>query len=301
MKTMVLLIRREFWEHRAFVIAPAIVAAIMIVGSIMGSNDFVQVSQDMPHDLDWTKHRSAIVAGLLSLFAAPFVIVMSIVVVFYLLDSLYADRKDRSVLFWKSLPLSDTTTVLSKLATATVVLPLLTFGAVVVTNLLVAFISSVRLSGIDHLDIWNTVWQPIIWLRVHGLMLYGLVASALWYLPLVAWLLLASAWARRGVLLWAALPPILAMIVEEVVFDTNYVAALLRDRLAGWGWIAFDPDAVQRHGIEIDGDRIPWPDRVWDIIDPVSYFSSPGLWGGLIAAGLLLWATIIVRRRRSEV
>lgn len=301
MKTLTLLVRREFWEHRAFVIAPAIVAAIMIVGSIMGSNDFLEVSHDIPADHDWMTHRSAIVAGLLSLFAVPFAIVMGIVVVFYLLDSLYADRKDRSVLFWKSLPLSDTTTVLSKLVTATIVLPILTFAAVLATNLLVAFVSSVRLSGVDQLDIWNNVWQPTIWLRVHGLMLYGLIASAFWYLPLVAWLLLASAWARRAVLLWAALPPILAMIVEEVVFDTNYVAELLADRLAGWGWIAFDPDAAQRHTIEIDGDRIPWPDRVWDLIDPAAYFTSPGLWGGLVVAGLLLWATIIVRRRRSEV
>jgi ABC-2 type transport system permease protein len=298
-KTLALLVRREFWEHRAFVIAPAIVAAIMIVGAIAGSNDFVQVSHDIPADTEWMKHRSAIVAGLLGLFAVPYAIVMGIVITFYLLDSLYADRKDRSVLFWKSLPLSDTTTVLSKLLTATVVLPLLTFGAVVVTNLLVAFISSVRLTGVEHLDVWSTVWNPIIWLRVHGVMLYALLACALWYLPIVAWLLLASAWARRGVLLWAALPPILAMIVEQVVLDTNYVQRLLAERFGGWLWYSFNPEA--RHAIAVDGDRMPWPDRIGDLIDPVSYFTSPGLWGGLIVAGLLLWAAIIVRRRRSEV
>lgn len=300
-QTMLLLVRREFWEHRAFVIAPAIVIAILIGTAIFGLGDFADMAHHIPNDAEWQEHRGAILGGVLAFLGVPFAIVMTIVIIFYLLDSLYADRKDRSVLFWKSLPLSDTTTVLSKVATAVVVLPLLTLATVLVTSVLVAFISSVRLSGVEQLDIWSTVWQPGVWLRVYSLMLYALIVCMLWYLPIVAWLLLASAWARRAVILWAALPPLLLMFIEERIFDTNHFFQVIAHRLIGWTWTAFDRDAVTRHAITIDGDRIPWPDRGWDLIDPAGFLASPGLWAGLAVAGLLLWATILVRRRRSEV
>lgn len=300
MKTLALLVRREFWEHRAFVIAPAIVAAILVIIAVTIGGDYVHISDELPGHLSTSEGKSAVVAWVLYGVSFPFVVVMCIVVTFYLLDSLYADRKDRSVLFWKSLPLSDTTTVLSKLATAAVCIPVLTLVAALATNLLVAFISSVRLSGVEHLDVWSTVWQPMVWLRVHGVILYALIASVLWYLPIAAWLLLASAWAGRAVLLWATLPPLLALFVENR-FGGHWLFDLLGRRLVGWLPIAFDRDELVRQSIEIEGDRIPWPDRVWDVIDPVGFITSPGLWGGLIVAGLLLWATIIVRRRRSEV
>lgn len=293
--TLKLMVRREFWEHRAFLFAPAIVAAIMVVGAIFGTNE-LHVG-DTP-DPDWMQHSDKIVAVALSGLATPFVIVMCIVTIFYLLDSLYADRKDRSVLFWKSLPVSDVTTVSTKLLTATVVVPLLTFGVVIVTNLVVAFILSVRLSGAEALDVWNTVWQADIWFPVHGLMLYGLFVAILWYLPIIAWLLLASAYARRAVILWAALPPILAMIVEEIVFDTSYVAQLLRHRLVGWTQFGAHGDGER---IQIDGESMDWPRSVGEFIDFGAFLASPGLWGGLIVAALLLYGTILIRRRSNTI
>lgn len=123
-KTLPLLIRREFWEHKAFLIAPAIVAAICIFGAIFTTNELHIVGNHV--DPDWLKHRDMIVAVALSTMSFPFGIVMGIVILFYLLDSLYADRKDRSILFWKSLPLSDTSTVAAKVITAVVVVPVLT-------------------------------------------------------------------------------------------------------------------------------------------------------------------------------
>ncbi len=295
-----LLIRREFWEHRAFLIAPAIVGAMMVLIAIFASSygDLdMHVSADVP-DPDWLQHRDTIVAVLLSSLAMPFGIVMGIVTMFYLLDSLYADRKDRSVLFWKSLPLSDTQTVAAKVLTATVVVPLLTLAAVFITNVLVAFVLSVRLSGFEQLEVWSTVWQPKIWLQVHGLMLYVLVISMLWYLPIVAWFMLASAWAPRAVILWALLPPILAIFLGKFLFHTWYVAELLGDRIVGWK--RFD-GGLAAHGMEVDGERFAWPQRVSEFIDPAAFFASPDLWGGLIVAGLLLWAIVLIRRRRNEV
>ncbi len=293
--TLKLMVRREFWEHRAFLFAPAIVAAIMVIGALFGTNELHVGGTPDP---DWLKHSDMIVSVALSGLATPFAIVMCIVTVFYLLDSLYADRKDRSVLFWKSLPVSDVKTVSSKLLTATVIVPLLTFAVIVVTNIVVAFILSVRLSGVEQLDVWNTVWQPGIWFGVHGLLLFGLFAALLWYLPIIAWLLLASAWARRAVILWAALPPILAMIVEEIVFDTSYVAQLLRHRIVGWTQFG---DYAGREPIEIDGEKMDMPRRLSDFIDLGAYLTSPGLWGGLIVAALLLYATVLIRRRSNAI
>ena len=293
--TLKLMVRREFWEHRAFLFAPAIVAAIMVIGALFGTNELHVGGTPDP---DWLKHSDMIVSVALSGLATPFAIVMCIVTVFYLLDSLYADRKDRSVLFWKSLPISDVKTVSSKLLTATVIVPLLTFAVIVVTNIVVAFILSVRLSGVEQLDVWNTVWQSGIWFGVHGLMLAGLFAALLWYLPIIAWLLLASAWARRAVILWAALPPILAMIVEEIVFDTSYVAQLLRHRIVGWTRFG---DYAGRERIEIDGETMDLPRRLSDFIDLGAYLTSPGLWGGLIVAALLLYATVLIRRRSNAI
>ncbi len=295
-KTLPLLIRREFWEHKAFLIAPAIVAAICVFGAIFTTNELHIVGNHV--DPDWMKHRDTIVAVALSGMSIPFGIVMGIVILFYLLDSLYADRKDRSILFWKSLPLSDVSTVAAKLITAVVVVPAFTLAVVFATNLLVAFVFSLRLNGIEQLDVWRTLWQPDVWLQVHALLLYGLVASTLWFLPITAWLMLASSWARRAVLLWAALPPILAMICEEILFDTAHVAALLRYRLIGWTQFhGYQGDRV----VEIDGEKLSFPARLTDFVDPAAFFTSAGLWSGVAVAALLLWVTILIRRRRNEV
>ncbi len=298
-KTLPLLIRREFWEHRAFVIAPAVVAGICVFGAIFTVKWLNLIANHVHPDL--VKHSDIIISVALSFVSFPFAIVMGVVTVFYLLDSLYADRKDRSILFWKSLPLSDTSTVAAKVLTATVVLPLMTLAATFVTSLLMAFILSLRLNNVEHLDIWRMLWQPDIWRQVYAVLLYGMFASALWYLPITAWLMLASAWARRAVLLWATLPPILAMFGENILFDTAYVAALLRYRLFGWldfkAFKAYQGDRV----VEIDGDEFAWPESVTEFLDPGAFFTSPGLWSGLVVAGLLFWATILIRRRRNEV
>lgn len=301
MNRLLLLIRREFWEHRAFVIAPAIVAVVMLIVAIFGVNDFANVHVELPSEFRLAEHHQAALAAVLAALTLPFWIVMSTVVVFYLLDSLYADRKDRSVLFWKSLPVSDGVTVTSKLLTAAVALPLLTFAVALATNLLVALISSVRLSGIDGLDIWRIAWEPRSWFGVHVLLLYAVIACMLWILPVVAWLLIASAWARRAVILWAALPPLVLMYVEQKLIGTFYVASALRDRFVGWFSAAFDEEAARSNHVTLDGESIPWPAALTDVVDPVGFLSSPGLWIGLVTAAAFLWGAIQIRRRRTEV
>ena len=122
MNHMPLLVRREFWEHRSFVIAPAIVAAILLIGVTFGHVEFGNNSLDKLASPEFASKQYSVMTGILSVVALPYLISMGFLTVFYLLDSLYADRKDRSVLFWKSLPVSDRETVISKLVVAAIVL-----------------------------------------------------------------------------------------------------------------------------------------------------------------------------------
>ena len=299
MNHLPLLIRREFWEHRSFIIAPAIVAAILLIGMTFGHIEFGNTSLDLLGNPEFASKHYGIMTGVLSFVALPYLISMGCLIVFYLLDSLYADRKDRSVLFWKSLPVSDRETVISKLIVAAVVLPLMTFVAVLASNLMFGVIGSIRLSGSIE-NIWSVVWLPRAWFSAHALLLYSLVVMILWYLPILGWLVLVSAWARRAVILWAVLPPLALMFLEHVLFDTRYVAHLLRDRFIGWFNLAINTNAVAEHSMVLDGERIPMTARLSDTLDPGHFFSSPGLWLGIVVAAGFIWGAILLRRRYSE-
>ena len=125
-----------------------------------------------------------------------------IVGVFYCLDALHGERRDRSILFWKSLPVSDLTTVVSKASIPLVVLPLVTFSIVVATQFTMLLISTAALlpSGLAV-----TTWANCLF-QISVILLYGLVTIVLWQAPIYGWLLLVSGWARRATFLWAVLP-----------------------------------------------------------------------------------------------
>ena len=157
-----------------------------------------------------------------------------IVAVFYCLDALHGERRDRSILFWKSLPVSDLTTVLSKASIPLVVLPLLTFAITVVTQLVMLMLSTVVLLG--SRQGLATLWTQLPFFQMSLMLLYHLVAvHSLWYAPIYCWLLLVSAWARRAPFLWAALPLLAIGIVEKIAFNSSHFAAMLGNRMDGGG------------------------------------------------------------------
>src|SRR6202022_4720113 len=116
-----------------------------------------------------------------------------IVAVFYCLDALHGERRDRSILFWKSLPVSDRTTVLSKAAIPLVVLPLFGFALSVATQVILLLWSTVVLmgSGVSPAP-W---WAELRFIEMLVVLLYGISAFTLWHAPMYAWLLLVSGWA----------------------------------------------------------------------------------------------------------
>ena len=231
--------------------------------------------------------------------ASTFFVVMSIYSSWYLLECLYADRKDRSVLFWKSMPISDIATVISKLATALVAIPLVYFVAADVSTLLMAFIVSLR----AHSYFGSALWHPDLWLQLQALWLYVIVTTAIWYLPFTGWLLFVSAWAKRAVMLWLILPPLALYWTESWFFGSHTFGSQLTQRALGYVSRAFydhsNPSAWAT--TVVGGDTITTPSSVWHLLNPIGFLSSPATWIGVLVGLALIYGAVQLRLRRTEV
>lgn len=294
-KVMVVLFRREFWEHRSLWITPLIVAGLMVLAAIplhIGNID----PQANSAKFFTPENRLAWFTLITWAQTVPQYLIMIIVANFYLMDCLYSERKDRSILFWKSLPASDTTTVLSKLLVGLVILPLGVYFLAMIAGVLFQIIWTVRASAGSLPDI-AVGWDTVAWLKVQGLMLYGLVVSMLWFAPLAAVLLLISAWARKNVFLWTALPPLIAVIIEKVAFGTRYVAHLLNYRT--WGiWSALGVNPTPPEGAQ-QGQVVSLA-NLFDNVEMSKAFLNIDLWLGLAVAAALVFAAIRIRRYRDD-
>jgi ABC-2 type transport system permease protein len=289
------LVRREFWENRAIWLIPAVFGGLLITGALFGGYQVLGAA-------DLTTVRAVVQAGSLDgmiLIAAAFFVVMLIYSTWYLLDCLYADRRDRSILFWKSMPVSDTATVLCKLGLALIVVPLVYFVLADVTTLLVAFIISVRASSY----IGSTLWRGDLWLQIQGLWLYLIVTAALWYLPVAGWLLVVSAWAKRAVMLWSILPPLAAVVVERVFFGSHVIAHQIATRLGGYLAHGFQYTGGADNWITtaIGDDAITTPVNLWRFFNSAGFFASPDTWIGVAVGGALIAVAIQLRMRRAEI
>jgi ABC-2 type transport system permease protein len=285
------LVRREFWENRAIWMIPAVIGGFMVLIALFGRVDLMSISPQVP--------IQAVGGGFLLAVGATFFAVMSIYSTWYLLDCLYADRKDRSVLFWKSMPISDTTTVLSKLATALIVIPAVYFAAADLTTLIMAFIVSVRSSA----SIDGALWHAGLWLQLQALWLYMIVTTALWYLPVAAYLLVVSAWAKRAVMLWSLLPPLTLVLAERWFFDSHVIAGAIGERLLGYPAQAFrdDPGSSSWVTTVVDNDAITTPTSVWGFFNVGGFFSSAETWIGAAVGVALIVCAIQLRTRRTEI
>ena len=294
-RTMTILIRREFWEHRSLWIAPLIVAVLLVLTAI--PVHIGNVSSDAPDNIFGdARNRLSLFTLILWGQTVPQYLVMTIVVSFYLMDCLYSERKDRSILFWKSLPVSDATTVISKLLVGLVVVPLGVYLTAMVTGVLFQLIWALRVAY-GSLPNISVAWDTVAWLKVQGLMLYGLVISILWYAPLAASLLLVSAWARKNVFLWTTLPPLIAIIMERIAFGTRYTLHLLQYRTWGiWDALGVDPTPPESAG----HGRVVSLAKLFDDVAMGKAFLNIDLWLGLAVAAVFVFAAIRIRRYRDD-
>ncbi len=272
-------VRRETWENRSIYLAPLAVASVFLAGFFIG---LIHLPDRMRAALALSpmEQRHAIEQPYV-IVAIMLMAIYLLVAVFYCLDALYGERRDRSVLFWKSLPVSDLTTVLSKACIPILVLPLVTFAVNLVAQLIMMLASTAVLagSGMSAAPLWNQV--PFF--RTSGINLYHLlVFHGIWYAPFYGWLLMVSAWAKRAPFLWATLPPVAIGVVEKLAFNTSHFAMLVQYRFAGGpmsteGGMTMTMDMMAPHHLGL-------------------FLTSPGLWIGLMVTAVFLAAAVLLRR-----
>ena len=274
------LVRRELWEHGSLIWAPLAMALMIIVvslvsGMVKGSID-IDLGEDRPlPELfgDAEKQRgifTLVMAGLV----LPQLLVAFVVVFFYLLDCLFTERRDRSILFWKSLPVSDAKTVLSKLFVALVAVPLWSWALSLVVGLVVFGVVAAQVSGTPAAGLGT--WHGGTWLTVQAAMLGKLAIGVLWYLPVAGWLLLVSVLAKRAPFLWATLPFLVLSLAERIALGTNVMGALVVQRLFGFS-------------------------EEVSLMREFSLLASPDLWVGVAIGAALVYAAIRVRQRSDDI
>jgi len=275
-------IRRELWENRSIYIGPLAAAAVFLFGFVI---NMVAMRRRIGGSLLDPAQQHDLLATRYELSAALIMGTALIVGVFYSLDALYGERRDRGILFWKSLPVSDLTAVLSKLTIPLVILPLLSFAISLATQFIMLLLSSVILLG-SGLNI-AALWTEVSFFHVSLVLLYHLLTvHGLWYTPLYGWLLMVSASAPRAPFIWAFLPPFVICGVEKVAFNTSHFLALLQERLVGPG------DAMAPHSA---------PKDFTATLIPEHFFSTPGLWTGLAVAAVFLFAAVRLRRYQGPI
>jgi ABC-2 type transport system permease protein len=278
------LIRRELWEHRALWAAPLLVAAVMVIVPLFGTSRFARGdanTQGMPAMPQM--FGSATMIGVAMTLGG----VLCIALFAYLLDCLYAERKDRSILFWKSLPVSDAETVLTKVALALLLAPLYVLLVALVVHPLLLVVLDARFEILQNSVSFDSMvggWKTLPHIAMAWL--YGV----LWYSPFVAYLLLASVLAKRVPLMYALLPPGVLMLLETLVIGSYNVAEFVGLRLAPWARDDWAWEFKREGGLLVGAGS---PD--WSVL-----FLSASLWTGLAVAAGMVYIVIRLRRYRDD-
>jgi ABC-2 type transport system permease protein len=326
MKTMTWLLRREFWEHKGSMLwAPVALAGVMLL-AMGGTLMYALTTHSLTATINGhTIHRAGVmramppemrsevvqVATSGSLFtAAPLFLLLAVVAFFYCLNALYDERRDRSILFWKSLPASDQMTVLSKVITAACVAPLITVAAATALSLAVLLLGCAALAA-NGVNLFGMVLaSPKLYLAPLAL-LSLLPVYVLWALPTIGWLLLVSSWARSKVFLWAVGTPLLALIVAKWISFMIMVMSgtgtdmtrIVRDVVArGLGGLI---PGIWFSYVEIDPALLTstahaGPDVAAIVSQSWRTLAGPDVWLGVAAGVAMILAAIRMRRWREE-
>ncbi|MGC1438487.1 MAG: ABC transporter permease [Terriglobales bacterium] len=290
-------VRREVWENRSIYVAPLAIAAVYLlsfaISVIWLPNNMREVW--MPHtmrEMATLKVTDSLIGLAMPYSHAAMLIglIAFLVGIFYSLDALHGERRDRSILFWKSLPVSDLTTMLSKAAIPLVVLPLIVFAVTVVLHQIMRLLSIAVL--VMNGGGAGTLWNRLPLSEMELVTLYGTAVLVLWHAPIYCWFLLVSGWARRAVFLWAVVPWLAIAAMENIAFHTSFLGSMLQGRLFGFTEAAFD--LTDKNGVAIDPHFIPL-----EQLAPGRFLISPSLWVGLIFAGACFAAAVRLRRYRE--
>jgi ABC-2 type transport system permease protein len=297
LRTFHTLVRREFWEHRSLWVAPLAVMCLLLIGALW-THGAMQI--DPTDSGEWLDPQIKSIVFALAQWGLtiPHYLVMILVLNFYLLDCLYAERKDRSILFWKSLPVGDGMTVGAKMFVGLLVVPFGTYLIALVTDLLFTAIWDLRavLSHAPDLVLWDTT----AFVKTQALMFLGLVISILWYAPFVGILVLASAGLRRNPLMWVTVVPLLLIIFERITFGTHHLSALLAYRGNGiWRDLHLEP-AIIGSLTGVGRAAIASIPSIYDRVHIGPAFTNIDLWLGVIFTAACGYGAAWVRRYRDD-
>jgi ABC-2 type transport system permease protein len=277
-------VRRELWENRSIYLAPLAAAALILFVTLIGAFH-LPLKLRAAIALDSERQRQSIVMPY-EFAAGLFMVVGMIVGFFYCIDALYGERRDRSILFWKSLPVSDATTVLAKASIPLVILPLITVGLTVVTQFVILLLNSAVLSA-NGMSV-ATYWAQLSFFQMSLMLFYHLfTVHVLGHAPFYAWFLLVSAWAKRAPFLWAFLPPLAIAFIEKMLFNTSYFANAIVATLSGGTEVVHFPGRM--------------PIEPGTQLTPGHFLLSPGLWIGFAISAIFLFAAVRLRRNREPI
>jgi ABC-2 type transport system permease protein len=278
-------VRRELWENRSVFLAPLGAAAVFLLGYTISLLTLPQRIERIAA-LEAAGQRGAVMSPY-STAAALIMFTSFVVGAIYALDALNGERRDRSILFWKSMPVSDLTTVLAKATVPVVVLPVLAMAIAAGTQLVMLLQSTfvLTLTGVGA----GIVWRELPFVQMPLIQAYGLTVHALWFAPLYAWMILVSAWARRLAIVWALLPAVAIGAFEHVAFGTSFFPRLVAYRLSGAMQEAFTAEASGGHVTLLSQ------------LDPIRFLTSAGLWLGLLFAAVFLAVATRLRRRGGPI
>lgn len=297
------LIKRELWEHRSVYVTPLAIASIVTLGTLAA----LMFASGFAHELDVAIFGATNLAGnaeravaLTGFFVGTswlFVLALAVLIVFYTLDSLYAERKDKSILFWRSLPVTDAETVISKLLTALFVIPLVAVVAIIATHIVNLIATSIWVS-MKGGDAGHLIWGSVPLFDNWAAALVVILASSVWMSPFVGWFLFVSAYTKRAPLLMAFLPMVLIPLIEGIFLrSTFFVDAVFTSRGVMPLFRGMDLDGFfDEENLRVSEDAI----SLIAHLDVVQFLTSPAMWAGVIVCGLLTTAAIYVRRYRDE-
>ncbi len=325
------LLKREYWENRGgFLYAPLIagIASLLMsaVGIGLGLFALHRAARDGGLHVDGedvningldlalltqkisAKDMADLGNGLdLTLLLSstwPF-LVLAFVVFFYCLGALYDDRRDRSILFWKSLPLSDTQTVLSKVISALIIAPLVATLAAVAT--MFGFLLIISIVAVTHGGSPTTlIWGPASPVSLSAGLLAAIPVYALWALPTAGWLLLCSAWAKSKPFLWAVMLPLFA----GIIVSTTKLMHLF-DMTTGWFWqhivarllLGTVPgvDLVYRLSANDKAKNVESLAALMSPAEQLKTLAMPDLWIGAAFGVAFIILAIRLRKRAGEI
>ncbi|MDG1707527.1 MAG: hypothetical protein P8H03_02140 [Emcibacteraceae bacterium] len=224
------LLLKEFWDHRrAILITPMVITGLFItfiIVMMVSGNDVIfndmSLQESMREGFKEARNEghdpSFIITSML--LASPVLLWMAsgFTITFTALSSLHDERKDGSILFWKSMPVSDTKEVLIKLATVALVIPFVIVPFALIIQLFIVL--AMTIVGLYHgLDLWAMLYSNI---NLPYLLIANIVEplmTIVWIMPIVTWFMLVSSFSRRPPFLIAFAVPALIIATEELFFE----------------------------------------------------------------------------------